>query len=150
MSSLPEPGSGFFDNYLPHLLTLAAAATSKAFDRELRKRRVSVLDWRVLAVLLERPGEKVTDLAKRCLLQQPTTTKLVGRMERDHLVQRTPDERDHRVVHVTLTREGAALAAALVAAAKQHEAALLARHPQAEAIKKGLRNIVAEHQPSTE
>src|SRR3954447_5270382 len=100
---------------------------------------------RLMAVLLERPGETVTGLAKRCLLQQPTMTKLLDRMESDRVVQRSPDRQDQRVVRVTLTKEGATLAATLVEAAKHHEAALLARHPQAAAVKEGLRSIVAEH-----
>jgi MarR family transcriptional regulator, organic hydroperoxide resistance regulator len=145
MSASSVAGSGFFDNYLPHLLTVAAIAASRAFDQELRERGVSMLEWRVMAVLLERPGESVTGLAKRCLLQQPTMTKLLDRMETDHVVRRSPDRQDHRVVRVSLTSEGATVAALLVEAAKHHEAALLARHPQAGAIKEGLRSIIAEH-----
>jgi DNA-binding MarR family transcriptional regulator len=145
MSASSAAGSGFFENYLPHLLTLAAIAASKAFDQELRERGVSLPVWRVMAVLLERPGETVTGLAKRCLLQQPTMTKLLDRMERDRVVQRSPDRQDHRVVRLSLTTEGADLAATLVEAAKHHEAALLARHPQAATIKEGLRSVAAEH-----
>jgi DNA-binding MarR family transcriptional regulator len=145
MSASSAAGSGFFENYLPHLLTLAAITASKAFDQELRQRRVSLPVWRVMAVLLERPGETVTGLAERCLLQQPTMTKLLDRMERDGVVRRRADGQDRRVVRVSLTTEGAALAATLVQAAKHHEAALLARHPQAATIKDGLRSIVAEH-----
>jgi DNA-binding MarR family transcriptional regulator len=145
MPASPDSTVGFFENYLPHLLTLAVIATSGAFNRELRERGVSLPVWRVMAVLLERPGETVTGLAKRCLLQQPTMTKLLDRMESDHVVQRSPDRQDQRVVRVTLTKEGATLAATLVEAAKHHEAALLARHPQAAAVKEGLRSIVAEH-----
>jgi MarR family transcriptional regulator, organic hydroperoxide resistance regulator len=145
MSASSAAGSGFFDNYLPHLLTLAAIAASRAFDQELRERGISLPVWRVMAVLLERPGETVTGLAKRCLLQQPTMTKLLDRMESDRLVRRSPDRQDHRVVRVSLTSEGATVAALLVEAAKHHETALLARHPQAGAIKDGLRSIVAEH-----
>src|SRR3954465_15600387 len=110
MPATPESGGGFFENYLPHLLALAATSAAKGFDRELRKRNVSVAVWRVVAVLLERPGETVTDLAKRCLLQQPTTSKLVDRMERDQLIRRRKDERDHRVVRLSLTAEGITLA----------------------------------------
>jgi DNA-binding MarR family transcriptional regulator len=150
MAVLPELGGGFIDNSLPYLLTVAALAASNSFDETLRLRGVSVPVWRVLAVLLERPGTKVTDLAQRCLLQQPTMTKLLDRMARDQLVQRTFSNRDQRVVHVTLTPAGMTLATALVEAAKQHEAALLARHPQIEAIRDGLRAIITEHRSGGE
>jgi len=146
MAGLPELDGEFIDNSLPYLLTVAAHAASDSFNEVLRLRGVSVPVWRVLAVLLERPGTKVTDLSRRCLLQQPTMTKLLDRMARDRLVQRSTSNEDHRVVHVTLTTGGMALAAALVEAAKQHEAALIARHPQVDAIRDGLRAIISEHQ----
>jgi MarR family transcriptional regulator, organic hydroperoxide resistance regulator len=145
MSASSVAGSGFFDNYLPHLLTVAAIAASRAFDQELRERGISLPVWRVMAVLLECPGETVTGLAKRCLLQQPTMTKLLDRMESDRLVRRSPDKQDQRVVRVSLTKEGATLATTLVEAAKHHEAELLARYPQVAAIKEGLRSMLAEH-----
>jgi MarR family transcriptional regulator, organic hydroperoxide resistance regulator len=100
MSASSASGGDFFENFLPHLLTVAAAATSKAFDRKLREHGVSVPVWRVLAVLVEHSGETVSGLAKKCLLQQPTTSKLVDRMVRDRLVRRWSDDRDHRVVRV--------------------------------------------------
>jgi MarR family transcriptional regulator, organic hydroperoxide resistance regulator len=106
MPASPDSAVGFFENYLPHLLTLAAIATSRAFDHELRERGVSLPVWRVMAVLFERPGETVTGLAKRCLLQQPTMTKLLDRMESDRLVRRSPDKQDQRVVRVSLTKKG--------------------------------------------
>jgi DNA-binding MarR family transcriptional regulator len=145
MAGPPASDSGFLDDHLPHLLTLAARAASDAFERELRARGISVPVWRVLAVLLDRSGEKVTSLARRCLLQQPTMTKLLDRMEKDQLVRRSSSDRDQRIVQVSLTAQGRTLAVALVDAAKHHEAALLARHPQAATIKDGLRAIIAEH-----
>jgi DNA-binding MarR family transcriptional regulator len=104
---------------------------------------VSLPVWRVMAALSARPGETVTGLAEACLLQQPTTTKLLDRMARDGLVARVPDARDRRIVRVALTPEGEAMAAGLLALAGRHEAEVLARHPQADAVKPVLRDIVA-------
>jgi DNA-binding MarR family transcriptional regulator len=61
------------------------------------------------------------------------------------LVKRTQDTRDRRVVRVALTTRGEGVAADLVQAARQHEAEVLARHPDAEAlaIKALLRAIVS-------
>ena len=65
-------------------------------------------------------------------------------MERNGLVLRHPDRRDRRVVRVVLTQKGQAVAADLIDAARRHEAALLARHPQAGEIKDVLRNLIAQ------
>jgi len=150
MAVVPDLGDGFIDNSLPYLLTLAAETASNDLNQQLSRRGVSVPVWRVLAVLFERPSETVTNLSKRCLLQQPTMSKLLDRMIRDRLILRRPDHLDRRVVRVSLTIEGRTLAMALVEIAGQHEAALLAGLPRADVIKDGLRRLIAAHHGARE
>ncbi|MDO9711675.1 MarR family winged helix-turn-helix transcriptional regulator [Paracraurococcus lichenis] len=135
----------FIDDYLLYLLARASHLISAEFHDQLRRRSISVPVWRVLASLVGSPGETVTGLAETCLLQQPTMTKLLDRMVRDGLVRRMQDSKDRRVVRVALTTRGEVMAADLVQAAKQHEAEVLARHPEAEALalKNLLRGIIA-------
>ena len=149
MGPPPRAASGegrFLDDDLPHLLARAAQAVAETFHTALRRQGITFPVWRVLAVLSDCPsgGETVSGLAAACLLQQPTTTKLLDRLERGGLVQRRPDERDGRIVRVGLTPAGQTRAAALVAAARQHEAAVLARHPEAEGMKAVLRALIAQ------
>jgi MarR family transcriptional regulator, organic hydroperoxide resistance regulator len=138
------PGARFVDDYLLYLLARASHLISAEFHEQIRRRGISVPVWRVLASLVGSTGETVTGLAETCLLQQPTMTKLLDRMVRDELVRRSQDTRDRRVVRVALTARGEMIASELVQAAKQHEAEVLARHPEAEAmaIKNLLRAIV--------
>jgi MarR family transcriptional regulator, organic hydroperoxide resistance regulator len=147
----PSAASGGRDRaqeFLPDLLARAAHALTKGFAAKLRARGASLPVWRVLAALLAHPGETVTGLAEACLLQQPTMTKLLDRMVRDGLVARSWDARDRRVIRVALTPRGKRLATKLLAVAERHEAEVLARHPQAEAIKPVLRDIVARSGPA--
>jgi hypothetical protein len=92
---------------------------------------------------------------------QPTATPPDARFIEDYLLyllarashlisaefheQLRQDTRDRRVVRVALTARGEMIASELVQAAKQHEAEVLARHPEAEAmaIKSLLRAIVS-------
>ncbi|NOG72862.1 MarR family winged helix-turn-helix transcriptional regulator [Roseicella sp. DB1501] len=143
--SLANPPHGrFIDDYLLYLLARTSHLISAEFHELLRRKGISVPVWRVLASLVGSPGETVTGLAETCLLQQPTMTKLLDRMVRDGLVKRAQDTRDRRVVRVALTARGEMMAADLVQAAKLHEAEVLARHPETEAvaIKDLLRAIV--------
>ena len=133
----------FLDGFLPHLLARGAEAAAEAFHAELRVRGTAVPVWRVLAALADGRGETVGALADTCLMQQPIMTKLLDRMARDGLVRRQENERDRRAVRVSLTAAGAGRAADLLALARRHEADLLARHPEAEAIKPVLRAILA-------
>ena len=98
--------------------------------------------WRVLATLSGGP-ETVTVLAEACLLQQPTMTKVLDRMERSGLVTRQQDARDRRLVRVHLAPKGETMLEDLLAAARAHEAEVVARHPDAGAIKDLLRSLIA-------
>jgi len=132
----------FVDDYLLSLLARASYVVSTEFHDRLRARGVTVPVWRVLATLSSGP-ETVTALAEACLLQQPTMTKVLDRMERDGLVRRNQDGRDRRLVRVHLAPRGETLLADLLAAARAHEAEVLARHPDAAAIKDLLRALIA-------
>lgn len=132
----------FVDDYLLSLLARASFVVSSEFHERLRARGVSVPVWRVLAMLSGGP-ETVTALAEACLLQQPTMTKVLDRMERDGLVKRQQDGRDRRLVRVHLAPRGEVMVADLLAAARAHEAEVVARHPDAAAIKDLLRALIA-------
>ncbi len=133
----------FVDDYLLSLLARASHAVSSEFHLRLRARHVTVPVWRVLATLSNGAGETVSALATACLLQQPTMTKVLDRMERDGLVKRRQDAADKRLVRVHLSARGEAMVGDLLGAARQHEAEILARNPEASAIKDLLRGLIA-------
>jgi DNA-binding MarR family transcriptional regulator len=153
-----DPGR-FVDDYLLALLARASHVVSAEFHARLRARGVPVGVWRVLATLSGAPaagtgpgtgeGATVGELARVCLMQQPTMTKLLDRMGRDGLVERRPTAADRRHVLVVLAPKGKALVQDLLAAARAHEAEVLARHPESEAqaIKSLLRAVIARQGP---
>lgn len=125
----------FIEDYLLYLMARASHLISSEFHQELKRRHIAVPVWRVLASLVGNPrGETVTRLAEMCLQQQPTMTKLLDRMVRDGLVRRAQDSKDRRVVRVELTAEGERQANEMVRLAQAHEAEVLARYPEAEAL----------------
>lgn len=82
---------------------------------------VSLTQARVLVALRDRGPHRVTDLAARELVAQPSMTSLINRMERQGLVVREPDVTDGRAVRVRVTDAGLDLLARVSAA---REAAL--------------------------
>jgi DNA-binding MarR family transcriptional regulator len=60
----------------------------------------------VLALLRDSGPRRITDLAAAEAVAQPTMTTLVGRLERQGLVERRPDPSDARAVLVALTDRG--------------------------------------------
>jgi DNA-binding MarR family transcriptional regulator len=72
------------------------------------KRELSRTAASVLATLRDVGPRRITELAEREAVAQPTITTLVSRLERDGLVRRAPDPGDARAVLVHLTDEGLA------------------------------------------
>src|SRR3954471_11385323 len=70
------------------------------------KRELSRTAASVLATLRDTGPRRITDLAEREAIAQPTVTTLVGRLERDGFVERRADPDDARAVLVHLTRPG--------------------------------------------
>lgn len=63
--------------------------------------------WRVLSLLSTQGGRRVGELAAASRTTQPGMTRLIGSLERDGLVRRSPDAEDSRAIVVEITQAGA-------------------------------------------
>lgn|GEM_PF-103896 len=120
--------SAFVDNYLPYLIGRAGFEINRSFGHLLREHDIMPVQWRVLATLADR-RMTVGELASIVLLQQPTLTKLLDRMEKDTLVMRENHPQDRRKVLLNVTKKGRALARKLTTLALRHEKHILAQVP---------------------
>ena len=153
MANAAAPEDGRFtgsadpvEDDLGHLLTQAASLALAEFREDLRGHGVSSTEWRALSILATLPGQTVGQLAVRCLLQQPTMTKLLERVVRAGMVRREASAGDRRVVRLRLTPEGEALVAGLAQQARRHEHRLIARLPDEEVrfLKAALRRLISQ------
>src|SRR5689334_18152075 len=69
-------------------------------------RELSRTSASVLATLRDEGPQRVTELAAREAIAQPTMTTLIGRLERDGLAVRQQDPDDGRAVLVVITDDG--------------------------------------------
>jgi len=89
-------------------------------SEQLSRTAASVLSW------LDRDGPaRVTELAQRQSVAQPTMTALIGRLEQAALVRRGPDPADARAVLVEITPAGRAALRERAARRAAHVAARL-------------------------
>jgi DNA-binding MarR family transcriptional regulator len=139
----PVPDERFVEDYLLYLLARASHQASEQFHAVAKARGVSPVEWRVLAFLSDGPST-IGELAGVTLLQQPTLTKVVDRMQRDGLVARRPEPSDGRRVRVEVTARGRALAADLIPLAQRHEDQVLDGYSPAEAraLKAALKKLI--------
>ena len=138
-----EVDASFLDDFLLYLLARASAEASAGFHNLVRKRGLSVPEWRVMFTLADGP-RTVGEMAARTLMQQPTLTKLLDRMEQAGTVRRQVDAQDGRRVQVRLTNAGRAHNDALMPLARDYEEGLLAGYAPAEAdaLKTALRQLI--------
>lgn len=116
------------DTFLPYRLSVLAARISRAFSATYRERLgVSNAEWRVLAHLSASGAVSVRDIHVRADLEKSKASRAAARLEAAGLVEKKADERDGRLVALTLTEAGGATMAELIPLARAYEAELLAR-----------------------
>lgn len=120
------------DHYLPYLINRAGVSLAAHFSAALRDAGIALQDWRVLAALRERDGQRLTELAQRTSIEVSTLSRLVGGLEANGLVGRSRDTGDARAIAIRLTADGERLTAKLTPAAQQLETAALAGLSDAE------------------
>lgn len=126
-TNVRRPLSSFdLQRYLPYLLNRAAIRITEAFQRELRKDDLTVVMWRVLAVLWHDGAMRLGALAEATSIEVSTLSRLITGMQARALVSRTRSTEDARAVEVDLTAEGRAIAARIVPLALDYEATAIA------------------------
>ena len=134
----------FVDDYLLYLLARASAQVSGQFHAQLKTYGLQIAEWRVLATLSDSPGMTIGDLVAIVMLQQPTLTKIIIRMEENGWVERSRGQADGRKVTVRITDSGAKTVAKVLKDARAHEAKLLGGYSAVEAkrLKDTLRTLI--------
>lgn len=117
--------SRFVDAYLPALLLQAHDLVASEFHEVAAEHGLAPSEWRVLATLASGEPTSIGHLAQTVVMKQPTVTRLLDRMESTGHVRRVPHGEDRRVTLVAITPVGQALAARLVALAREHESRVL-------------------------
>ena len=137
----------FIDTYLAFLLATASHRISSEFHEKLRELNIAVSTWRILAVLSAKQ-RSVNELARIVLLNQPTVSKTLIRLERDGLITRQREKDNQRSVRIGLTKKGVALVSKLIPLAKEHEADAFSTLSQSDRTKlvKILREVIKHNE----
>ncbi|MFT9016627.1 MAG: MarR family transcriptional regulator [Acetobacter sp.] len=86
-----------------HYFSRIARGLTRIGDIRLRELGFATAQLPVLAALRDGAQLSQTELARWAKVEQPTMAQMLARMERDGLVQRTPDPRDRRSSLISLT-----------------------------------------------
>ncbi len=86
-----------------HLISLAARGFARLSEARLKPLGFGVGHLPVLVALQEGRADTQRDLARFAKIEQPSMAQMLVRMERDGLIQRTPDAADGRSSRIALT-----------------------------------------------
>jgi MarR family transcriptional regulator, transcriptional regulator for hemolysin len=87
-----------------HLISLAARGFARLSEARLKPLGFGVGHLPVLVLLQDSRASTQRDLARFAKIEQPPMAQMLARMERDGLIQRTPDPADGRSRRITLTK----------------------------------------------
>ena len=87
-----------------HLISLAARGFARLSEARLKPLGFGVGHLPVLVALRDGGASTQRDLARFARIEQPPMAQMLARMERDGLIQRTPDPADGRSSRITLTK----------------------------------------------
>jgi MarR family transcriptional regulator, transcriptional regulator for hemolysin len=87
-----------------HLISLAARGFARLSEARLKPLGFGIGHLPVLVALQDGRASTQRDLACFAKIEQPPMAQMLARMERDGLIQRTPDPADGRSSRITLTR----------------------------------------------
>jgi len=142
-----KPGGPFIDDYLAYLLARASHLISAEFHVVVRRSRLPVLQWRVMAALADGQSTSIGEVAAIVLTPQSTLTRVAERMVKAGMLLRAGDAADRRITRIKLSAAGLKLARKLVLQAREHEAAVLSAVSAADAatLKRILRRLIEQH-----
>lgn len=86
-----------------HLISLAARGFARLSEARLKPLGFGVGHVPVLIALQDGRADTQRDLARFAKVEQPPMAQMLARMERDGLIQRTPDPADGRSSRIALT-----------------------------------------------
>ena len=107
----PPPGSGKRgeNGHIAYLLRQAQAATRLTMERTLADLGVTPPQFAVLTMLNAYPGLSGADVARVALLTPQTVGVIIGNLERDGAIRKTPHPVHGRMLQWTLTEHGVRL-----------------------------------------
>jgi DNA-binding MarR family transcriptional regulator len=94
------------ESHIFYLFTQIFGRRNRHLAERLKPLGVTVPQWRILAVLHERPGCTMNALADLTTVDRTTLTRALDRMVRGRLVARRGDAQDRRSVRLYLTAAG--------------------------------------------
>jgi DNA-binding MarR family transcriptional regulator len=114
-------GDLWLDSYFPYRLYRASKKLQLRLQARLRAQRMNESQWHVIAVLKAYGALSIGEIVDATLMEQPTVSRVVARLEKNGLVSRRASTRDSRMALISLTAPGTEVFKQIVPAALRHQ-----------------------------
>ena len=114
-------GDLWLDSFFPYRLYRASKKLQIRLQARLRAMRMSPSQWSVISVLKAYGALSIGEIVAATLMEQPTISRVVARLEKHGLVSRRPSSRDSRMALISLTTPGIEAFKQIVPAALRHQ-----------------------------
>jgi DNA-binding MarR family transcriptional regulator len=114
-------GDLWLDGFFPYRLYRASKKLQLRLQTRLRALRMSSSQWRVISVLKAYGALSIGEIVEATLMEQPTISRVVARLEKNGLVTRRASTRDSRMALISLTAPGLEVFKQIIPAALRHQ-----------------------------
>jgi len=114
-------GDLWLDTFFPYRLYRASKKLQLRLQARLRTSRMSASQWQVISVLKAYGALSIGEIVEATLMEQPTISRVVSRLEKNGLVARKSSTRDSRMALISLTTNGLEAFRQIVPAALRHQ-----------------------------
>jgi DNA-binding MarR family transcriptional regulator len=114
-------GDLWLDSFFPYRLYRASKKLQLRLQTRLRAQRMSPSQWQVISVLKAYGAMSIGEIVDATLMEQPTVSRVVARLEKNSLVSRRASTRDSRMALISLTAAGDEVFKQIVPAALRHQ-----------------------------
>jgi len=114
-------GDLWLDSFFPYRLYRASKKLQLRLQTRLRAQRVNPSQWQVIGVLKAYGALSIGEIVDATLMEQPTVSRVVARLEKSGWVSRRASTRDSRMALISLTLAGIEIFKQIVPAALRHQ-----------------------------
>ncbi len=114
-------GDNWLDSFIPYRLYRTSRKLSGRLQNRLRALSMNPSQWKVISVLKAYGALSVGEIVEATLMEQPTVSRVVIRLEKAGHVGRRAADRDSRMVLISLTGSGVEVFNQIIPAALRHQ-----------------------------
>lgn len=103
---MQHPGKNWLHDFLPYIIYRLSSKMRQDIKKQINRHGLDNTNWRILTVLDSEGSCSITELTNITLMQQPTVSRVIDRLEIQGLLKRSTFSSDSRRQNISLSKKG--------------------------------------------